>query len=64
MVTGDHIETAKYIARECGILTAKHHEVLLGSEFRALSEEEKNQKLPNLRVLARSNPKDKQELVR
>jgi len=64
MVTGDHIETAKFIARECGILTAKHHIAMLGSEFRALTDEEKNEKLPNLRVLARSNPKDKQELVR
>jgi len=63
MVTGDHIETAKFIARECGILTAKHHIAMLGSEFRALTDEEKNEKLPNLRVLARSNPKDKQELV-
>lgn len=64
MVTGDHIETAKFIARECGILTAKHHIAMLGSEFRALTDEEKNEKLPNLRVLARSNPKDKQELVK
>merc|ERR1719233_552326 len=64
MVTGDHIETAKFIARECGILTAKHHVAMLGSEFRKLSDEEKTQLLPNLRVLARSNPKDKQELVK
>jgi len=64
MVTGDHIETAKFIARECGILTAKHHVAMLGSEFRALTDKEKNEKLPNLRVLARSNPKDKQELVK
>lgn len=64
MVTGDHIETAKFIARECGILTAQHHVAMLGSEFRAMSDEEKNEKLPNLRVLARSNPKDKQELVK
>jgi len=64
MVTGDHIETAKFIARECGILTANHHVAMLGSEFRKLSDEEKTQLLPNLRVLARSNPKDKQELVK
>jgi len=64
MVTGDHIETAKFIARECGILTANHHVAMLGSDFRNLSDEEKNQLLPNLRVLARSNPKDKQELVK
>merc|ERR1719233_810266 len=63
MVTGDHIETAKFIARECGILTANHHVAMLGSEFRKLSDEEKTQVLPNLRVLARSNPKDKQLLV-
>jgi len=64
MVTGDHIETAKFIARECGILTAKHHIAMLGSEFRNLSDEQKSEVLPNLRVLARSNPKDKQELVK
>lgn len=64
MVTGDHIETAKFIARECGILTASHHVAMLGSEFRNLSDEQKNQVLPNLRVLARSNPKDKQALVK
>jgi len=64
MVTGDHLETAKFIARECGILTAKHHVAMLGSDFRELTVEQKNEVLPNLRVLARSNPKDKQELVR
>ena len=25
MVTGDHLETAKHIAKECGILTSKDH---------------------------------------
>jgi len=63
MVTGDHIETAKYIAKECGILTNDRHVCMTGAEFRGLTEEEKEQRLPMLRVLARSNPKDKEMLV-
>merc|ERR1719336_3718113 len=64
MVTGDHIETAKFIARECGILTNDNHVCMTGVEFRALTDEEKEERLPNLRVLARSNPQDKETLVK
>lgn len=54
MVTGDHPETAKFIARECGILTNPSHIVLEGSEFRQLQPVELAKIVPNLRVLARS----------
>jgi len=63
MVTGDHLETAKHIAKQCGILTSKDHVSMTGAEFRVLSEEDKRKVLPRLRVLARSKPADKEALV-
>eukprot|EP00486_Rosalina_sp_Unknown_P014513 CAMPEP_0201579392 /NCGR_PEP_ID=MMETSP0190_2-20130828/26911_1 /ASSEMBLY_ACC=CAM_ASM_000263 /TAXON_ID=37353 /ORGANISM="Rosalina sp." /LENGTH=769 /DNA_ID=CAMNT_0048013763 /DNA_START=180 /DNA_END=2486 /DNA_ORIENTATION=+ len=63
MVTGDHLETAKHIAKECGILTCSDHVCMTGGEFRELSDEDKKKVLPRLRVLARSKPADKEELV-
>eukprot|EP01084_Bolivina_argentea_P047034 86648_1 len=63
MVTGDHLETAKHIAKQCGILTCSDHICMTGSEFRELSSEDKKKILPRLRVLARSKPADKEELV-
>ena len=67
MVTGDHIETAKFIAKECGILTSPHHVAMLGEEFRSMIAQGQEAKLkeiiPRLRVLARSKPEDKEALV-
>eukprot|EP01006_Ploeotia_vitrea_P037291 TRINITY_DN66112_c9_g7_i1.p1 TRINITY_DN66112_c9_g7~~TRINITY_DN66112_c9_g7_i1.p1 ORF type:complete len:996 (+),score=611.06 TRINITY_DN66112_c9_g7_i1:224-3211(+) len=65
MVTGDHLETAKFIARECGILTSPDHEAMTGEEFRKLMthQEEAEEVIPRLRVLARSKPEDKATLV-
>ena len=67
MVTGDHIETAKFIARECGILTGASHVAMLGEEFRAMVAQGQDARLreiiPHLRVLARSKPEDKEALV-
>uniref|UniRef100_A0A6A7G4K6 Calcium-transporting ATPase n=1 Tax=Hirondellea gigas TaxID=1518452 RepID=A0A6A7G4K6_9CRUS len=65
MVTGDHLETAKFIAKDCGILTGDDSEIAMtGTTFREMSPEELEQTLPNLRVLARSTPSDKERLVR
>jgi len=64
MVTGDHLETAKHIAKQCRILTCKEHICMTGSQFRNLSEDDKKKYLPNLRVLARSKPSDKEALVK
>eukprot|EP00484_Ammonia_sp_Unknown_P011182 CAMPEP_0197073056 /NCGR_PEP_ID=MMETSP1384-20130603/210406_1 /TAXON_ID=29189 /ORGANISM="Ammonia sp." /LENGTH=1037 /DNA_ID=CAMNT_0042511881 /DNA_START=129 /DNA_END=3241 /DNA_ORIENTATION=+ len=63
MVTGDHLETAKHIAKQCGILTCSDHVCMTGGEFRELSDADKKRLLPRLRVLARSKPADKEELV-
>lgn len=63
MVTGDNINTAKAIARECGILT-KDGIAIEGPEFREKSEEELTKLIPKIQVMARSSPMDKHTLVR
>ncbi|KAL6718058.1 plasma membrane calcium [Lecanora helva] len=62
MVTGDNLLTAKAIATECGIYT-EGGMVLEGPVFRTLSDQEMNQLIPRLQVLARSSPDDKRILV-
>ncbi|KAI9161368.1 hypothetical protein LWI28_016734 [Acer negundo] len=62
MVTGDNINTAKAIARECGILTPDGVAVE-GPDFRNMSPDEMNHIIPNLQVMARSMPLDKHTLV-
>lgn len=66
MVTGDNIETAKAIARECGILPTSGDDglVMEGTDFRRLSEGDRLAKVRDLRVLARSSPEDKRVLVK
>ena len=65
MVTGDNIKTARAIAEQSGILeTDSAHDIVMeGSEFRALSDAQLDEKLPRLKVVARSSPGDKQRLV-
>jgi len=62
MVTGDNIETAKAIARQCGILT-EGGIALEGPTFRDMTPEQLDRVLPRLQVLARSSPTDKHTLV-
>ncbi|KAF7596652.1 plasma membrane calcium [Aspergillus hancockii] len=61
MCTGDNIVTAKAIAIDCGIYTGGI--VMEGPDFRALTEDQFKEVLPNLQVLARSSPEDKRILV-
>ncbi|WVZ59839.1 hypothetical protein U9M48_009932 [Paspalum notatum var. saurae] len=63
MVTGDNINTAKAIARECGILTDDGI-AIEGAEFREKSPEELLELIPKMQVLARSSPLDKHTLVK
>ncbi|KAJ8769334.1 hypothetical protein K2173_002538 [Erythroxylum novogranatense] len=62
MVTGDNINTAKAIARECGILTDDGI-AIEGPVFREKSLEELMTIVPKLQVMARSSPLDKHKLV-
>jgi Ca2+-transporting ATPase len=50
MVTGDNINTAKAIARECGILT-EGGVAIEGPEFRNLSPEQMKDIIPRIQVL-------------
>jgi Ca2+-transporting ATPase len=64
MVTGDNLQTAKAIAKECGILSSNVSDIAMeSSEFRRLGEYELRKVVPDLKVLARSSPEDKQRLV-
>ena len=62
MVTGDSATTATAIATQCGIKTADGI-VMEGPKFRVLSDEDLDEVLPKLQVLARSSPEDKSILV-
>ena len=62
MVTGDNVMTASAIALECGIKTPDGL-VLEGPRFRQMSDEQMDEAIPRLEVLARSSPEDKRLLV-
>ncbi|KAJ9294535.1 hypothetical protein DTO271G3_6803 [Paecilomyces variotii] len=62
MVTGDNLATAAAIAMSCGIKTDDGI-IMEGPKFRQLSDEEMDNVIPRLQVLARSSPEDKRILV-
>ncbi|GAD96695.1 calcium-translocating P-type ATPase(PMCA-type),putative [Paecilomyces variotii No. 5] len=62
MVTGDNLTTAAAIATSCGIKTDDGI-IMEGPRFRQLSDEEMDNVIPRLQVLARSSPEDKRILV-
>lgn len=61
MVTGDNMVTAKAIATDCGIYTGGV--IMEGPDFRKMTDDQFDEVLPNLQVLARSSPEDKRILV-
>ncbi|KAI3813407.1 hypothetical protein L1987_18129 [Smallanthus sonchifolius] len=63
MVTGDNINTANAIARECGILRDDGI-AIEGPVFREKSLEELDEIIPKIQVMARSSPLDKHTLVK
>lgn len=65
MMTGDGKDTAIAIARDAGLIKEhKPQQVLTSTELAAMSDEEVQELLPELRVIARALPTDKSRLVR
>lgn len=64
MITGDHKDTAKSIARECGLLKNEKDLVLTSSELQGYTDEQIEEFIPRLRVVARALPQDKSRLVK
>src|SRR5262249_41081147 len=63
MITGDHPDTARAIARELGILT--HDDaVVVGSDLDCLSEQELAQRVPSISVYAGVTAEHKLRIVR
>ncbi|MCI8394589.1 MAG: calcium-translocating P-type ATPase, PMCA-type [Bacilli bacterium] len=64
MITGDHPDTARAIATECGLIESKSDLVLTSNELQGFSDEQIEAFIPRLRVVARALPQDKSRLVR
>ena len=62
MITGDHAETAKAIAKEIGIL-GKGDLVITGAELDEMSDEEFEKKIKKIKVYARVSPENKVRIV-
>lgn len=62
MITGDHINTAKAIARELGILT-DDSQAMMGSDIDKYSDEEFEKVVENVFVYARVQPEHKTRIV-
>ena len=63
MITGDSISTAIAIAKDIGILT-DGKEAITGQELDAMSDEEFEKRIKNIRVYARVSPENKVRIVK
>lgn len=66
IVTGDTTETAKEIGRQIGLWKEGDGDknIIIGPDFAELSEEAMDKRLPDLKIIARARPMDKERLVR
>lgn len=63
MVTGDVLSTARAIAKEAGLITKPSDICITHEQLNQMSNEELIEILPNLKVVARAVPSDKERLV-
>ncbi len=63
MVTGDVLATARAIAKEAGLITKPTDVCITHEELAKMSDEELIKVLPDLKVVARAVPSDKERLV-
>ena len=66
IVTGDTSGTAKEIGRQIGLWneTDTDKNILTGTEFAAMSDEELKDRIVDVKILSRARPNDKERLVR
>lgn len=66
IVTGDAPGTAKEIGRQLGLWKAEDTEenILIGTEFSAMSDDELRSRLPRVKIISRARPNDKERAVR
>lgn len=66
IITGDTIGTAKEIGRQVGLWKDNDTDknVMLGQEVQSLSDEELKQRLPDVKIISRARPNDKERVVR
>jgi calcium-translocating P-type ATPase len=63
MLTGDHPDTARAIAREAGLLLYGNNEVLRAADLAELSPEALDRRLTGVAVVARAAPLDKLRII-
>lgn len=66
IVTGDTSGTAKEIGRQIGLWNENDTDknILTGAEFAAMSDEELNDRIVDVKILSRARPNDKERLVK
>lgn len=66
IVTGDTVGTAKEIGRQVGLWSDKDTDqnILTGSDVAAMSDEELKSRLPEVKIISRARPNDKERVVR
>jgi calcium-translocating P-type ATPase len=64
MITGDHLDTAKCIAKEAGLITSSDDLAITSKELNLMSDEEVKQVISKIKVIARALPSDKSRLVK
>lgn len=63
MITGDHLETAKAIATQIGLLRP-NDQVMTGAQLRDLTDDDLAQRISRISVYARVSPEDKIRIVK
>ncbi|MBQ6096838.1 MAG: calcium-translocating P-type ATPase, PMCA-type [Bacteroidales bacterium] len=66
IVTGDTVGTAKEIGRQVGLWNENDTDknILTGTEVAAMSDEELKSRLPEVKIISRARPNDKERVVR
>lgn len=66
IVTGDTVGTAKEIGRQVGLWIDKDTDknILTGAEVAAMTDEELKSRLPEVKIISRARPNDKERVVR